>query len=106
MKRIVSFVILLVMLLTACGRQTPRTVYQDDRITVQREGRNTTITDTLTAGAYSFTTRRVRKPQTAEAAAQRAVFQTAADTDTLRILTVRDCIIIHEKISGKYVLVK
>ena len=96
-----TIVMLLAMLLTAC--RSAGTVYTDDCVVFERVGPVTTVSDTLSGEESRFTTKRIIKPQNATEA---AVCQTAADTDTLRILTVRDCIIIQEKINGKYVLVK
>lgn len=96
MKRIIV-IILLAMLLTGC--RTNGTIYRDDAVTVFREGRNTTVTDTLTGEEYHFTTRRVKKPLT-------VVCKPTTDTTTVQIMLVRDEIIIHEKDTGKTVCIR
>lgn len=104
-KRAAACVMLLVLLLTACGRRSGL-VYSDDAITVTRDGARLCVMDVQTEEAYRFTTHRVKRAQTAEEAARRAVCKTVSDTDTLTIMTVRNELIIVEKDAGKTVCIR
>ena len=96
-------VMLLAMLLTAC--RSAGTVYTDDCVVVERAGPVTTVSDKQSGEEYRFTTKRIRKPQTAEEAAQSAIIKTAYTTPTLTIELVRDAIIVREA-DGKNIYVR
>ena len=110
-----TIVMLLAMLLTACKSagtnvakfesELYQTVYTDDCVVVERAGPVTTVSDKQSGEEYRFTTKRIRKPQTAEEAAQRAIIKTAYTTPTLTIELVRDAIIVREA-DGKNIYVR
>ena len=103
--RTVACMVLIALVLTACGRRSGL-VYSDDAITVTRDGARLCVMDVQTEEAYRFTTHRVKRAQTAEEAARRAVCKTVSDTDTLTIMTVRNELIIVEKDAGKTVCIR
>ena len=98
-----AIVMLIVMLLTAC--KSAGTVYTDDCVVVERAGAITTVLDKLSGEKYRFTTKRIRKPQNATEAAQRAIIKTAYTTPTLTIELVRDAIIVREA-DGKSIYIQ
>ncbi len=99
-------VVLLILTLAACGRKdTTAILYRDDALTVTREGHRTTVSDAISGVEYHFSIRRVQKAQTAEEAAQRAIFRQVVKTDTMSIELVRDAIIIRET-DGKSICIR
>lgn len=99
-------VVLLILTLAACGRKDGTSIlYQDNAVVVIREGHRTTVSDAISGAEYHFTAHRIRKPQTADEAAQQAIVKTVVNTDTIMIELVRDAIIIRET-DGKSVYIR
>ena len=82
MKRAAIAAILATLLLTGCaatgGSAEAVTEYSSDYFTVTRQGRDMCITDAQTGTEYLFTTRRVKRPQDAAEAAERAKMRVAS----------------------------
>ena len=93
--RTVACMVLIALVLTACGR---RVIYHDNALTVSRQGRNTTIT-TAEGKEYHYTTVRVKRQPD-------AVMKTLTDTDDMKVLTAHNIILIVEKSPEKYVTIR
>ena len=107
MKRLIktlAVLLALTMLLAGCRSREPVTIYGGDYFTVTRQGHEMCITDNQTGTEYLFTRRRVKRPQTATEAAQRAIMKTAANTETLTIKSAYNVITITVKATGEVYL--
>ena len=107
MKRAaIAALTLAVLLLTGCGTgastEAPAvTEYADEYFSVTRQGAYTSIVDTTTGAEYHFISRRVKRPQNATEAAERARLKTTASTDTLTIRTAGNVILVDVHASGE-----
>ena len=104
LNHIAVLVLVSALLLTGCGAGTSSstvTEYTGDYFTVTRQGHETRIVDAQTGAEYLFTTRHVKKAQTAAEAADRARMTTAADTDTLTIKSAYNVITVTVNATGE-----
>lgn len=92
--------LLVVVLLAGCTKR-PATVYSNDYFSVTRQGHKTCISDAQTGETYTFITQRVKRPETATEAAERAIMKTAADTETLTIKSAYNVISITVNATGE-----
>ena len=101
----IAAAILAALLLTACGTGANSTeapaVTEYEGFSVTRQGREMCIIDTATGEQYTFIVRRVKRPQDAAEAAERARMKTAADTDTLTAKTAYNVITVTVNTTGE-----
>lgn len=102
MKKIAAVILLLALLITATGcRSMERvTIYQDESIAVDRQGRTTYITETKTGNTFSCKQTRTRSTSDARTAS------TGTNTDTISIKTVFNIVIVDEKDTGQTIYIK
>lgn len=87
-------------------QQEPRTVYEDAYITVTHAGRATIVLDSISGREYTYTTTRRKRATDPAEAAQRAKIKTGTNTDTIRIETAYDVLIVTEKTTGDTLVFK
>ena len=97
---VLTVCIVLLAVFTACtarsGVDTAITLVETEAVTVTRSGNTISILDNSTSTIHMFTSRRVIRRVNSPQPAPR----TAADSDTLRIITHRGVIIVHELKTG------
>lgn len=99
MKRIAILILSAVLLaaLVGCGNREEVSLLTTDAVIVTHAGSVTTVTDRTNGEQYTFTQRRVKRPQNAAEAQQRMIARTAVDTDSLTVELVHDIIILTVK---------
>lgn len=99
MKRFSALILSAVLIasLVGCGNREAVTLLETDAVIVTQQGRTTTVTDRTNGEQYTFTQRRVKRPQNAAEAQQRMIARTAVDTDAITIQTVHDMLIVTVK---------
>ena len=105
MKRLISFIVaaVLIVTLTGCTRESI-VLYDSDLLRVERAGAVTTISDLEGGNTYTLKTVRVKRSETATQG--KATAKTIADTDTMQIQVVHDVLIVTFKGSGDTVYIK
>ena len=96
LKHSILLAVVLLALLTGCSKPEPQTetLYSSDSVKVERTGSQTVVYDLAGGAEYTFTSHRTRQRKsdnTARAAT------TTADTETIRLQTVYNLIILEDK---------
>ena len=97
MKNKVAFVLLLsmcLMLFAGCNNE-PKTLYQSDSVTIEREGNITLVSDLVADKEYSFRSVRVKRSE--------SVLEphTAIETDTIKIEIIPSGLRVYDKTANK-----
>lgn len=105
MKRLISFIVaaVLIVSLTGCTKESI-VLYDSDLLRVERAGAVTTISDLEGGNTYTLKTVRVKRSETATQ--DKSTAKTIADTDTMHIQVVHDVLIVTFKGSGDTVYIK
>ena len=106
-KRAAALLISLVMALfcfTGCTKaERVNILYDTETLYIEREGAKTRVYDRIGEARYTFTSHRVRVRQDQSEAERQSKdkAQTAADTDTIKIQTVHNIIIVTDRTTGE-----
>ena len=98
----IAALIALFIFLTACGRNQERTIYADERITINRVGRSITVTENEGGRSYTYAVRRVKRNRE-DAEAHRA--QTLTETPDIYVQTAKGIIVITVKKDLKTIII-
>lgn len=94
----------MVALIAGCANRS-RVLYEDDVLTVTRQGLNTTIVTNDGGKGYHFTTKRIKRTTDAEEAIQRLFPAVLVDSVDLLVETVSGNLIVTEKATGRIIVV-
>lgn len=106
--------VIAVLFFTGCNMTQPAeknpaesaavTIYETDTLKIESEGAQTHIYDLKGNAVYTFTAHKQRVP--AATAAQIVEAKTTTDTETVKIQTVYNLIIVTEKATGKTLYIR
>ena len=97
MKSKIAFALLVcvcLMLFAGCNNE-PKTLYQSDSVTIEREGNKTAVYDLLADKEYNYITKRAKRSE--------GVLEpyTTVDTDTIKIEIIPSGLRVYDKAENK-----